>query len=102
MEDILNKFLDKLEKSIIDKRLEERRKMTPEEQIKDSFNQGNEFINELDIKTNYYTEIKTTLDILSMDFKSLRGAKNKYIKEYLNESIKLLQRLESKIKECEK
>lgn len=32
MEDILNKFLDKLEKSIIDKRLEERRKMVPEEQ----------------------------------------------------------------------
>lgn len=99
---MLNEILKDIKKVIENERLERRIKMSPKEQIKQTFEQGNEFIQTLIIDDTYSAELSTILDVLAMDFNSLVGVDSKYHKKYLAESIKLLQRLEAKIKESEK
>lgn len=99
---MLSETLKNIKESVERKRHELRKNMSPKEQIRQTFEQGNEFIQTLNIEDEYCCEISTVLEILAMDFESLINADSKYHKKYLAETIKLLQRLEAKIKESEK
>ncbi len=99
---MLSEILKNIKESIEKERHERRKQMLPEEQIKETFEQGNEFIKTIIIDDRYGIEILTTLEILAKDFETLANADSKYHKEYLKETIKLLQKFKAKIKESEK